>query len=279
MNDLKCDWKTLFGHEDHIRLALELRQGRSLQEGVRGIADDQVLLFGGATEQARQAKRVRPDRMLEAIVITPDKDQTEDDFLKTISDLKESYPALKLSGFSPENSPRCTAHFDSVVVKVGEAGTEFCEEPGWQERLPEGIPTVLTLVYRPEVTADALEAAIKRIAEVENVISVVPLPLGAGDRIPLVGLTTAGSTDVMVISVLRYSLPDTIRVRASWAALGWKVAQLALCYGADELAGWSAAEVASYSGRVRAAARVERQELLLGLEEAGRTLVAWWDRE
>ena len=79
----------------------------------------------------------------------------------------------------------------------------------------------------------------------------------------------------MVVSVLRHFLPAEVRVRASWAALGWKVAQMALIHGADELAGWSVAESVAYSTRVRAAARVETDEVKCGVEEAGKVWAPW----
>jgi 2-iminoacetate synthase ThiH len=79
----------------------------------------------------------------------------------------------------------------------------------------------------------------------------------------------------MVVSVLRHFLPAEVRVRASWAALGWKVAQMALVHGADELAGWSVAESVAYSARVRAAARVETDEVKCGVEEAGKVWSPW----
>jgi len=67
-------------------------------------------------------------------------------------------------------------------------------------------------------------------------------------------------------------------LRASWAALGWKGAQLALLYGANELAGWTAAETSVYTGRVRAAARVESDEVLRGIEEARCQFAPWSER-
>ena len=51
-----------------------------------------------------------------------------------------------------------------------------------------------------------------------------------------------------------------------------------LAYGADEIAGWTAAESLAYTGRVRAASRVERQELNEGLEEARCTNAGWYEK-
>lgn len=275
----KSGWKELFRRGDHIRLALELRQnaGSATPKSVRALADDRVLLLGGAGRAARQGKRAKSDRSIDAVVLTPEPDQSETSFEQTLADVREEYPEIELSGYSPNNKARCTNLFDRVVVQMGEAGLQFSPTPDWRDRLPEQshCDVSLVLVYTPEVSPEALEQAARQASQVENLVSMVALPAGAGDRIPLPGLTTAGSTDVMVVSVLRHLLPSPVRVRASWAALGWKVAQMALLYGADELAGWTGAETLVYSGRVRAAARVEEDEVGCGLSEAGCQQAPW----
>ena len=160
-------------------------------------------------------------------------------------------------------------------VMAGKAGRQF-EISSDLTRLDDvALPLTAVLVYTPDVTPEALERAVRAMREMLTLVGVVPLPAGAGDRIPLAGLTTAGSLDAMVVAALRLLLPSGISVRASWAALGWKVAQVALAYGADELAGWTGAETLAYTGRVRAASRVERQELDEGLEEARRRDLGW----
>ena len=146
---------------------------------------------------------------------------------------------------------------------------------GLQELRGLNKPVIAALQYSPDVSPEALESACQAAAQIPGLRSVVPLPLAAGDRIPLEGATTSGPTDVMVVSVLRHFLPAEVRVRASWAALGWKVAQMALIHGADELAGWSVAESVAYSTRVRAAARVETDEVKCGVEEAGKVWAPW----
>ena len=274
----KAGWKEHFRRGDHIRLALEFRQpaASATLKSVRALADDRVLLLGGAGRAARQGKRAKSER-IDAVVLTPDPDQSEKSFEQTLVDVREEYPETELSGYSPENKIYCTKLFDRVVVQMGEAGLQFSPSSAWRDRLPEQshCDVSLVLVYTPEVSPEALEQAARQAAQVENLVSLVALPAGAGDRIPLPGLTTAGSTDMMVLSVLRHLLPSPVRLRASWAALGWKVAQMALLYGADELAGWTGAETLVYSGRVRAAARVEQDEVACGLAEAGCEQAPW----
>ena len=205
-----------------------------------------------------------------SVVLTPEKNQTRADFEALVLETREEYPQAELSGHAGAGGEEL---FDSLGIKLGLAEEDFQAEP---QDLPYGKPLVGVLNYSPDVQPDALVQACLRAKEIPGLRTVVPLPLGAGDRIPLQGFTTSGTTDAMVISVLRHHLPPEIRVRASWAALGWKVAQLTLVYGADELAGWSAAESLVYGPRVRAAARVELDEVELGVEEAMREFSPWF---
>lgn len=167
---------------------------------------------------------------------------------------------------------------DRGVLRIGRLGERFESHPDLDRWLALGDPLAWTAVvtYEPGVTPEAIEQLAERLKESSSLVSVVPLPAAAGDRIPLPGKTTAGTTDVMLLSALRWLLPPAVRIRASWAALGQKSAQVALAYGADEFAGWTAAEALAYSERVRAADRVERVELEAALAEAGRQDVGWY---
>jgi len=278
----KTGWEQLFRQGDHIRLALAVREsGAFTGREIRALADDRICLLGGAREAARLSKRPAKKDELEphCVVVTPVEGQSRADYLSTLSAAREEFPQCELAGFGPAGWSDENSHLDRLVLKLGEAGDGFQEESGWKERLGESAaPKTLVLVYSPAVTAGAIHRAAELASQVESLCSVVALPKGAGDRIPLPGLTTSGATDQMVVSALRLLLPSHIRVRASWAALGWKVAQLSLLYGADELAGWTAAETAVYTGRVRAAARVEEDEVLCGLEEADFQARPWREK-
>lgn len=272
------DWKELFDRGDHVRLALWAReQGAfSAARSIRVLADDEVRLYGGTREAARLSSRGEskdPEKPT-CLVVTPKEDSSEEEFQQLVERARGEHPGVELAGFGGTAE---SSEFDRVVVIVGRADQNFEEEKEWlaEAQAFQKAKMTLVVVYTPEVRAAALEKAARACAKGPRVESVVALPLGAGDRIPLPGLTTAGNIDMAVVSALRYLLPREVKVRASWAALGWKVAQLALIYGADELAGWTAAETRVYTGRVRAAARVESEEVESGIVEAGCTRIPW----
>lgn len=270
------EWKELFRLQDATRLALAARQAGAIggDKCIRALGDDQMLLLGGASEAARLSKRAKRDSTAEPIcvVVTPEQDQSEDEFAKLLSQAKKDFPNSELAGFGPTGFCK---EFDRLILKVGQVGVAFQPDEQSLGKAKYADRVTAVLVYTPEATAEALEQSVKACESIQSLETVVVLPLGAGDRIPLPGLTTAGTLDMMMISALRLLLPPAVNVRASWAALGWKVCQLAICYGATELAGWSAAETAVYSGRVRAAARVEEDELVQGIAEAGWQRKPW----
>ncbi len=260
------DWKELFRNHRHLLLSLQLRSEQPAQV-IRCLGDEQVALVGGAAGGARRSKRKPTEHEILSVVVTPEADMGADDLEALIAEARSDYPKAEISGYGPVQSA-----FDVVGILLGQAGRDFkaAAEPS-----TSGKPVIAALLYGPEVQPEALESACRAAAAIPGLRSIVPLPLAAGDRIPLEGATTSGPTDVMVISVLRHFLPAEVRVRASWAALGWKVAQMALIHGADELAGWSVAESVAYSARVRAAARVETDEVKCGVEEAGKIWAPW----
>lgn len=262
-------WQELYNEQRHARLgSLAGRQSK-----VNSLADEETLLLGSASEAARLSGRPKatPNTAPKMVVLTPEsKDSSAEDFARLVAQTRELHPEAELAGFGPANlTPEQRFQgLDRGVILAGRLAETFEASPDLGQIGEAATPVTVVLVYSPGVSAKALEQAATALQDISNLVGVVPLPAGAGDRIPLPGLTTAGSTDLMVISVLRLLLPKTVRVRVSWAALGWKVAQVGLAYGADEIAGWTAAESLAYTGRVRAASRVERQELNEGLEEA-----------
>ncbi|MFA5505355.1 MAG: hypothetical protein WC314_12450 [Vulcanimicrobiota bacterium] len=259
------NWKEHFQHHRHLQLALELRGDRPLRP-VRCLGDEQVLLLGGASSGARESRRKPKEHEILSIVVTPD---GRSDVQELLAEARADYPRAEASGSGSES-------LDVQAVYLGLAAEKFSGE---EIEIIAGLPLLATFKYSPEVQPEALLAVCEIAADIAELQGIVPLPLGAGDRIPLPGATTSGPLDMMVISVLRHFLPAPIRVRASWAALGWKVAQMGLLYGADELAGWSAAESVAYSSRVRSAGRVETPEVEQGVEEAGREWAPWLAKE
>lgn len=262
------EWKQLFRENRHAQLALLLR-GSARGPEVRCLGDDEVVLLGGAEGGGRQPRRLPRDREVLSVVLTPGKEQNKDEFAGLLQSARKEHPRAEFTGHAGCWNEEM---FDCLCLKLGLAGKTF--EPEKLE-IPSNKPLIAVLSYSPEVEPEALEQACLAAKELPNLQSVVALPLGAGDRIPLKGFTTSGTSDVMVVSVLRHFLSAETRIRASWAALGWKVAQMALVYGADELVGWSAAESLVYGPRVRSAARVERDEVELGVAEASLVFKPW----
>lgn len=281
--DDNTPWQELYEQQRHARLGLRAQAKTVATRGqITTLADDEAVLIGEASEAARLSKRVRQPELTDprSVIVTPCVEQP--DFALLVAQQRQDYPEAELAGFGSPDLPfgqRFTG-LDRAVFLAGRLDQEFepASDLAQSKESDLGIPLTATLSYAPTVSCEALAQAADQLSGVPGLVAVVALPAGAGDRIPLAGLTTAGSTDMMVISALRILLPIGVKVRASWAALGWKVAQVALAYGADEIAGWSAAETLAYSGRVRAAARVERDELDLGLEEARKRDAGWWTR-
>ena len=286
MKNVNPEWEQLFQQQAHARLGLLLQKQGLLENGrvVAALADDEVILSGAVESAARRTKRATPqEQSITSVAVMPESNEESwESFRLRLTELREKHPDAELAGVGPSNRDFCQRFvgLDRAVFVAGHLGTRFEEAPELElsRRSIEGVASVTAVVvYTPEVSAKSIEEAARQLSRIPKLHSVVALPAGAGDRIPLKGVTTSGTSDVMVCAALRYLLPSEIRVRASWAALGWKVAQVALAYGADECAGWSSAEALVYSPRVRAAARCEREELEAGLREA-RVVRGSWDR-
>lgn len=271
-------WQELFSAHRHAQLGSLARAYRNSE--VRTLADNEILLLGQAGSAARLSQRPKAATNAEplCVALTPESAQQSFElFQSALEQARQHHRQAEIAGFGPLRLPVAERlhGLDRGVVLAGRFEAVF--EPSTE--LPElaalTLPLTAVLLVTPLATPTALEQAAEALLQLPSLVSVVPLPAGAGDRIPLPGLTTSGSLDAMVISALRLLLPPAVRVRASWAALGWKVAQVALAYGADELAGWTAAETLAYTGRVRAASRVERQELDEGIAEARCRDLGW----
>lgn len=136
------------------------------------------------------------------------------------------------------------------------------------ERPPcSGMPEVATLNYDQTTPVESLLADMQSLARRKWLVGCVLLPAGVGDQV-LSPATTWGSRDVALLSAARLLL--RCHVRASWGALGWKLAQASIAFGTDEVAGWGLEEQLTYGGRFRPAAQVSHEEAEAGILEAGR---------
>ncbi|GMU55935.1 MAG: hypothetical protein AMXMBFR33_50810 [Candidatus Xenobia bacterium] len=151
----------------------------------------------------------------------------------------------------------------------GPAGLDGLDSVALLGQRPEcsGMPEVATLTYDQTTPVESLLADLQSLARRKWLVSCVLLPEGVGDQV-LSPATTWGSRDVALLSAARLLL--RCHVRASWGALGWKLAQASIAFGTDELAGWGLEEQLTYAGRFRPAAQVSHEEAEAGILEAGR---------
>lgn len=198
----------------------------------------------------------------------PSKGQTIEQVREEIAQVRQQYPGARLHGLSPgwleRNGSELLELFDSFCLFTGELGAPpHPAAQGWR-KFSELPNAVATLVYGPEHSLEQLQ---ERLKHLENVGQVVPLPRAVGDLVMVSGATTDGTWDIEVLSRCRALLPARVRVRASWGALGFKLAQASLAFGADALAGWGLEEQLAYSGRMRPAELVGWEEARAGLRE------------
>lgn len=272
------DWQELFSQQRHALLGSLAKVGCRAE--VRSLGDEEVFLLGSVSEAMRAADRpkVVPGQRPQLVAVTPSQGSGEEEhFYQELDRTRKLYTRSEFAGFGPKglSFKRRYQGLDRAVVLAGKLGVTFEAEQDLAQAIHAQLPVTAVLVISPQATPQALIEAVTCLRSLPSLVGVVPLPAGPGDRIPLPGLTTSGVLDVMVIAALRLLLGPEVRIRASWAALGWKVAQVALAYGADELAGLTAAEALAYTARVRAASHVESSELQRGLAEAGRISGGW----
>ncbi len=209
---------------------------------------------------------VQPQGDVREIHIHPRKGESG---LAALPDLRAHYPQAKVHGLSPgwlsRYGQNVLREVDSLCWFSGElTGPSSPPSQDWQLCATLDIPKVACFIYGPEHSVADLEA---RLVHFHNAIEVVPLPRAVGDLVVVPGATTDGTWDMEVLTRCRALLPRQVRVRASWAALGWKLAQSSLAFGVDSLGGWGLEEQLAYSGKMRPASQVDEAEALAGLKE------------
>lgn len=180
--------------------------------------------------------------------------------------LRRAFPRAWIHAAPPAGEPLASLDADSLCWWTGPVESPTLDV----ERMAGSrLPVVASFQYGPESTAEQIVERLWQLRECPSLATVVPLPAGVGDLILIRGATTDGDLDVAVLAACRLALPR-VHVRSSWAALGWKLAQVGLMFGADEVAGWGAEEQLAYTSRLRPASRVERAEVEAGIREAKR---------
>lgn len=204
----------------------------------------------------------------------PRKDQSVEEVLEELKELRARHPQARLHGFSPGwlarhpgALPRLReAGLDSLCWFTGDLSEGGPAAAGWQECADLPIAKIACFVYGPEHGLPQVEERVRQLAGAEQI---VPLPRAVGDLVVIPGATTEGPRDIEVLSRTRALAAVEQRVRASWGALGFKLAQSSLAFGPDALAGWGIEEQLAYSGRMRPADLIGWDEAWAGAREAG----------
>ncbi len=116
-------------------------------------------------------------------------------------------------------------------------------------------------VYFAAQPAPAQELDLSSSASVEEIVAALIearalAPLSVEPRVAAANGDTTGEAEIRLIALARLAFPGAVHIRANWAALSDAVAQVALRFGADELAGFP-------SG-------LDRREIWRTIREAGR---------
>ncbi len=185
--------------------------------------------------------------------------------------LRQEFPHLWFhAGVPPDLDPAGALDLascgpDSLSLHAGalEDGPGTCER--WR---PLPLPLVVSATYGPETSGEALVALLGSLRTMPSLRCLVLLPgrpggrsLGPGD--------TDGVLDARLVALARLALPRRVRVRSSWAAFGWKMAQFLLACGADEVAGGGLEENLAWGRGFEPAAVVSAEQARAGIREAG----------
>ena len=246
------------------------RAARAVKGPVGYREDGAVILALGAATPAKGRPRF--------VHYHPLKTDTLDSALERLGLLRREFPTCELHGLSPGWLER---HGQGCVQALRQAGLHSLswftgsvdgpsETPAqaWEKCADLDIPKVASFIYGPQVTRTQVEERVEAIVRDRQVCTVLPLPRGLGDKLMQASSTTDGILDARVLSWTRLACGE-LHVRASWGALGWKMAQPTLLFGVDELAGRGLEEVLAYGPQARAAAVVRTEEVEAGIREAG----------
>ena len=150
-----------------------------------------------------------------------------------------------------------------------DSGPVSAGEGAWCEQLDLPLPLVVCATYGPNSTPAELAARMERLRTARSLRCLVWLPESPGELVHRAEATD-GLLDARLLAVSRLFLPPTVRLRASWAAFGWKMAQFLLTCGADEVAGWGLEEARAWGSALKPSCTVGRHEARAGVLEASR---------
>lgn len=230
-------------------------------------ADGAVHLWPGSPDWGKLEIEVRE------VHFHPRKEDTPEQVVELAAQLRAQFPGVRLHGLSPGWLQRHgldvleQIRLDSLCWYTGElSGPSAPAARGWELCAPLKLPKIASFVYGPEHTVEELEQRLDLLREADQI---VPLPRAVGDLVVIPGATTDGTRDIEILSRSRALAEPVQWVRASWGALGFKLAQSSLAFGADALGGWGLEEQLAYSGRMRPADLIGWDEARAGTLEAG----------
>jgi hypothetical protein len=254
---------------DLFTLGRRARERRHRDVSVR--ADGAVWMALGA--QGRNAVELgRLPQHITEVHYHPHRDDSPEAAFERVVQLREEFPGVPVHGFSPgwlRKHGLTDVPADSLCFFTGElSGAVSPAACGWETLLHIPVDKVAVVVYGPEHTPAQLESRIAKLNEATHLTQLVLLPRAVGDLVVVPGATTDGTRDVEFLALARAVLHPTVRLRASWGTLGFKLAQCSLAFGADALAGWGLDEHLAYSGKMRSAEVVGWDEARAGVAEA-----------
>lgn len=242
-----------------------------------------LLVVGERVWIPRPAPPPRPDPLrhpppaVREVHYLPSLETTPRQVAERLGELRGEYPEAWFHGLYPAwveahglqgLKTAVWAGLSSLALYTGPVEGPDERAAGWEKLLDLELRVVASFVYRNSSAPEALARRLHALGRCPGLATVVPLPARPGDRFWLPDQTTDGTCDAAVLASTRLALARA-HLRASWAGLGWKLAQVALSFGADEVAGWGAEEQLAW-GDGPPASWVSASEAQAGLAEARR---------
>jgi len=238
------------------------RVGRARLNTQAGYREDGAVMLAHGAREWRPTQDLTPPRELHVL------DATE----SRVRELLGFHPGLWTHAAAPEDMDSAAARslaLAGVQSLSVDSGPVHAGEGPWCDLLDLPLPLVVCATYGPSSTPDELAARLERLRAARSLRCLVWLPESPGELVRR-SEATDGLMDARLMAVSRLALPPEVRLRASWAAYGWKMAQFLLTCGADEVAGWGLEEERAWGRTRQPSCTVGRQQARAGVVEAAR---------
>ncbi len=228
------------------------------------------LKFDYFTDLLKVAKRIRPDATIKAFTCV------EIDYLS------------ELSGFSIEKTVKILK--DTGLDMMPGGGAEVMSERVHRKLFPKKIGSerwleIMEIVHKSGLTSNAtmlyghietIEERVDHLIKLRNLqdktrgfSAYIPLAFhSANTKLSDLPATTAVD-DLKNIAAARLMLDNFPHIKAYWVMIGEKLAQIALCYGADDLDGTIIEERITHTAGAKSAKGLTKEELRHMISAAG----------